>query len=185
MVQVITGNETPPNRKWIYRFLARHPQIRLARPSGLAPERARAFNRANVNDYFKQLKHLIEEYKIPWSHVYNVDEKGMQRGGKGGIKCIKYFVPRGRRANYKLRSSNLELVTIIECVCADGSSIQPGFIFAGKEFQRDLFHDIDPRVISLSHTGWTAEYLCLEWFKQCFIPQANARHVSDAPILLI
>ncbi|CDO71859.1 hypothetical protein BN946_scf184940.g6 [Trametes cinnabarina] len=170
MVQAVTGSETPPNR----------------RPSGLAPERARAFNRTNVEDYFKQLRDLIEQYKIPWSHVYNMDEKGMQRGGRGKIKRIKYLVPRGRRANYKLRSSNLELITIIECVCADGSSIQPGFIFAGKEFSRDLFHDIDPRVcIALSRTGWTAEYLCLEWFKRCFIPQANAHRVSDAPILLI
>ncbi|CDO74026.1 hypothetical protein BN946_scf185043.g76 [Trametes cinnabarina] len=186
MVQFMTGSDSPPNRKWVYRFLARHPDIHLGRPSGLAPERARAFNRTNVEDYFKQLKNIIDEYGIPWSHVYNMDEKGMQRGGKGKIKRIKYFVPRHRRVNYKLRSSNLELITIIECICADGSSIQPGFIFAGKEFSRDIFRDIDPRVcIALSRTGWTAEYLCLEWFKRCFIPQVNARRVSDAPILLI
>ncbi|KAJ3008482.1 hypothetical protein NUW54_g3140 [Trametes sanguinea] len=144
------SNEGTPVDK-MYHFLARHLDICLRRPSGLAPERARAFNCANVDDYFKKLKAVIKEYSIPWSQVYNMDEKVIQRGGKGNIKRIKYLVPRERHANYKLRSSNFELITIIECICADGTSIQPGFIFAGKEFSRDLFPDIDPRQAAIEN----------------------------------
>jgi hypothetical protein len=36
-------------------------------------------------------------------------------------------------------SANLELVTIIECICADGESLKPGFIFPGKEFHPEWF----------------------------------------------
>ncbi|KAJ2987774.1 hypothetical protein NUW54_g9326 [Trametes sanguinea] len=188
MVQAITGQSARPNRKWVYRFLARHPQIRLGRPSGLAPERAQAFNRTNVADHFAKLKELIKRYKIPWNHIYNMDEKGIQVGGHGRIRKIKYFVRRGRRTNYKIRSSSLELVTVVECVCADGSTIQPGIIFSGERLSTDIFMNasVDPHVcISVSPNGWTSNFHCLEWFRQCFIPQATSRRTSDAPLLLI
>lgn len=37
----------------------------------------------------------------------------------------------------------------------------------------------------MSPNGWTDDALCAEWFENSFIPQANMKHVSDAPILLI
>ncbi|KAJ2965757.1 hypothetical protein NUW54_g14012 [Trametes sanguinea] len=115
-----------------------------------------------------------------------MDEKGMQRGGKGQIKHNKYLVPRGQRTNYKLHSSDLQLITIIECVCADGSAIQPTFIFGGKDFNSDMFEGIHPDVcVAHSPSGWTQNTICVEWFKRSFIPQTNARRVSEAPILLI
>jgi len=62
-----------------------------------------------------------------------------------GRTFLKYFIPRERRPQYKIRSPNLELVTIIECVCADGESLPPGFIFAGKEFHPEWF-EVDPEI---------------------------------------
>ncbi|CDO76318.1 hypothetical protein BN946_scf184751.g10 [Trametes cinnabarina] len=186
LVMQITGESQPPSHKWIYRFLKRHPGIQLGKPAGLSPERAQAFNRPTVDDHFKKLKAVIDQYNIPWSHIYNMDEKGIQRGGGRRLQWIKYFVPRGRRVNYKLHSANLELITIIECVSADGGNILPGFIFAGSQFEAELFKDVDPRVvIAHSPNRWTDSFLCIEWFRKCFIPQANARRVSDAPVLLI
>lgn len=146
LVKQITGAPRPPNDKWVYRFLQRHPGVKLGKPSGLDPKRAQAFNRTVVEDHFKHLEAIINEFNIPWSQIYNMDEKGIQRGGGQRLQNIKYFVPRGQRTNYKLRSANLELVTIIECVSADGGNILPGFVFAGKEFLRDWFRDVDPRI---------------------------------------
>ena len=37
----------------------------------------------------------------------------------------------------------------------------------------------------MSPNGWMDDFLCTEWFEKCFIPQATARKVSNAPILLI
>ncbi len=146
MTTILTENPKPPNKKWIYRFLNRHPEIVLGKPSGLDPKRVQAFNRPVVDDYFNKLQNIIDTYDIPWSHVYNMDEKGVQRGGGCRLQNIKYFVPRGRRPKYKLRSSNLELVTIVECVCADSTNIQLGFIFLGKEYSAGWFKDVDPRI---------------------------------------
>lgn len=68
-----------------------------------------------------------------------MDEKGCQRGGGRKTSAQKYFVPRNKRPKYKIHSGNLELVTIIECVSADGTALQPGFVFMGKEFCPEWF----------------------------------------------
>jgi hypothetical protein len=121
-----------PSRNWIPLFLRRNPSIKLGKPSGLDPKRAQAFNRTVVSHHFDLLKEVIEKNGIPWENMYNMDEKGCQRGGGRKASSRKYFVPRTKRPKYKKRSANLELVTIIECVNADGESIAPGFVFQAK-----------------------------------------------------
>jgi len=39
--------------------------------------------------------------------------------------------------------------------------------------------------VSMSPNGWTDDFLCTEWFEKTFIPQAQARNDTGAPILLI
>jgi hypothetical protein len=39
--------------------------------------------------------------------------------------------------------------------------------------------------VSTSPNGWTDDFLCTEWFKKSFIPQATARNKSGKPILLV
>lgn len=96
-----------------------------------------------MQDYYKQLLEILEEYGIPWENIYNMDEKGVQRGGGRRMQQIKYFISRRRRPHYKLRSDNLELVTIIECISADGTALSPGFVFEGKEFSPEWWIDGD------------------------------------------
>jgi DDE superfamily endonuclease/Tc5 transposase DNA-binding domain len=191
-----------PGRGWIPCFLRRHPDIVLGKPSGLDPKRAQAFNRTVVGNHFRLLKEVLDEKDIPLENRYNMDEKGCQRGGGRKTSAQKYFVPQNRRPRYRLRSGNLELVTIIECVSADGTALLPGFVFSGKEFCPEWF-SVQPDIwygvpfffvtipdsmnssISTSPNGWTDDFLCTEWFWKSFIPQATARNTSGKPILLI
>ena len=53
----------------------------LSSASGLDPKRAKAFNRPVVNRYFDELKELVESHGIPIKNIYNMNEKGCQRGG--------------------------------------------------------------------------------------------------------
>jgi hypothetical protein len=105
-----------PGRQLITRFLARHPSIKLGKPSGLDPKRAQCFNDTTVTNHFELLKNVLHDLDIPWENVWNMDEKGCQRGGGRKVSAEKYFVPRNKRPCYRQRSGNLELVTIIECV---------------------------------------------------------------------
>jgi len=135
----------PPGKSWIRSFLGRWPEIKLGRPSGLDPKRASAFNRPVVERHTDLLDGIIKKHDIPRENIYNMDEKGCQRGGGRKSSSRKYFVPRNRCPKYRQRSANLELVTIIECVCADGTALLPGFVFSGKEFCPEWF-DVDPDI---------------------------------------
>jgi hypothetical protein len=65
-------------KRWYLRFVGRHPEIRLGKPSGLDPKRAQCFNRTIINDHFRQLSEVLNTKGIPWENVYNMDEKGCQ-----------------------------------------------------------------------------------------------------------
>jgi hypothetical protein len=135
-----------PCRNWIYLFLKRHPEIVLSTPCGLDPKRAKAFNRPVVNRYFDELASLTESLGIPIENIYNMDEKGCQRGGGKRGTRRKYLYSRKQRAKYKHRSANLELITIIEAICADGTDLKPGFVFPGSSFSPEWF-DNHPDIV--------------------------------------
>lgn len=134
-----------PSRGWVRLFCARHPNIVMGKGSSLDPKRAQAFNRPVVTRHFELLKKIMEEHGIPWENVYNMDEKGCQRGSRKGSNR-KHFFARNKRPKYKIRSGNLELVTIIECVCADGSSLLPGFVFPGNGNYCPEWFTVDPKI---------------------------------------
>lgn len=134
-----------PCRGWIPAFLRRNPDIKLSKSSGLDPRRAQAVNREVVGRHFDHFKKIIKDHAIPPENIYNMDEKGCQRGGGRKKSARKYFIPRHRRPAYKIRSANLELITIIECVSANGCGLMPGFVFSGVE-QCPEWWDVDPRI---------------------------------------
>ena len=39
--------------------------------------------------------------------------------------------------------------------------------------------------IGMSENGWTDDFLCTQWFRETFIPQATRRNITGDPILLI
>ncbi|KAJ8584219.1 hypothetical protein M405DRAFT_747439 [Rhizopogon salebrosus TDB-379] len=129
-VEALCGRK--PSRRWIYRFLRRNPDCTLGRPAGLDPKRARHFNYTTVNKHFEKLQGVFDKDDIPLCNVLNVDEIGVQLGGgrKGtGEQCLFAHMDKSR---YKIKSDDLELVTILESVCADGTApVKPCFVFAG------------------------------------------------------
>jgi hypothetical protein len=135
-----------PSRNWVYNFLKRHSSINFYIASGLDPKRAKAFNEPVVGRFFDKLAALIEEHDIPIENIYNMDEKGVQRGGGKKASRRKYLYSRKQKAKYKHRSANLELITIIEAVCADGSKLKPGFVFSGSTFSPEWF-DFDDEIM--------------------------------------
>ena len=135
-----------PSKNWIYSFLKWHPNIVLSLASGLDPKHAKAFNCPVVNWYFDEFKELVESHGIPIKNIYNMDEKGCQRGGGKKTSCRKYLYSWRQRAKYKHHSANLELITIIEAICTDGTELKPGFIFLGTSFSPEWF-DCHPDIV--------------------------------------
>ena len=138
-------NNKHPSKAWIRKFMMRHEQqLKASRGCGLDPKRAQAFNYTTVHAHFELVKETIEKHNIPWRNVYNMDEKGIQMGGGRKGTRTKYFFATDDKLKYKLQSDELQLVTVIEIICADGTAdIGPGFVFPGTTKHREWFEEPD------------------------------------------
>ncbi|KDQ51449.1 hypothetical protein JAAARDRAFT_62513 [Jaapia argillacea MUCL 33604] len=177
-----------PSLEWVKAFYACHKdELKFCGTSGLDLKQAQAFNPATMSDHFKKLGDAIKEHKYKLRNIYNFDETGMQIGGGRRSTGKKYFISRRSRAKYKKWSAYLELVTMVECVCADGTKLDLGFIFqGGKTFDMDWFLDHPDIFVGLTENGWTDNFQCEKWFTNVFIPKACAKAGNEEdPILLI
>src|SRR5260370_38069518 len=129
-----------------------------------------------------------------------MDEKGIQLGGgwKKGQK--KYFFIKSWKQWYKICSDNLELVTVLECINAAGSSAPTSFMLSSGcfpdiqgvmgvglcVFSLYIYSLLTSRVrIGISESGWMDHQFVAEWIAKVFIPAAHDAAVDvTKPILL-
>lgn len=71
---------------------------------------------------------------IPPENRYNPDEKGVQMGIGARTQVL---VDRDQKVVQSTEHGNRDLVTIIETVCADGTSLPPSVIFEGARINMD------------------------------------------------
>ncbi len=131
---------------WVKLFLSRNLQVTLGKPSGLDPSRAWAFSKPVAQHHIKLLDEIITKHNIPVENIYNMDEKGCQLEGGRKAGAIKYLIPWNRRPKYRKQSAELDLITNVEVVSANGESLLPGFIFSGKEFSPEWFQ-VNPKIM--------------------------------------
>lgn len=91
-----------------------------------------------------------------------MDKKGIQLGIVGRTAAL---VDRDQRQVKKIESGNRELVTIIECVCADGIALRPSIVFQGA--RRDLRWSKDNPCDARSGLSFT-KFVFAEHFEQRF-----------------
>ncbi|KIK51107.1 hypothetical protein GYMLUDRAFT_252387 [Collybiopsis luxurians FD-317 M1] len=174
-------NEKTVSKTWIHSFLKEYDEtVKLARGHGLNTRCAQAFNFPTVHHHFKLFLEVLKENGIPWENVY------IQLGGGCHNSQEKFFYSRRDKMMYKQKGDSLELVTIIDCVCADGTaSIKPAFVFAGTTKFAEWFEVDNNILVANSENGWTDNEIGFEWFKETFVPQAQVQNHPGKLILLI
>ncbi|KAI0030090.1 hypothetical protein K488DRAFT_72468 [Vararia minispora EC-137] len=136
-----------PSRDWVNRFLIRHPELRPSKGNRLDRKRAGAFNIHVVNEHFEGLRELFGGH-IPARNVFNFDELGVQLGGGRTNNGRKYIYHVKDKAKYRMSDDNLELVTVLETLCLDGTApIKPAFLFSGKSKHCEEWYAEDPGVL--------------------------------------
>jgi hypothetical protein len=174
---------TPIGKKWITHFLKRHPQLKFIV--------GRAINAACLKDvtkdvlikWFNDVRKIFDNYNIDLKNVYNMDESGFSIG-KIEATCV--IINAKIRAKYQAQPGRQEWVSVVECICADGTTIPPLVIFHGENLSSSWI----PANIhgnwkfSCNSRGWTSNIHGLEWLQHCFEPATHEKANGQPRILI-
>ncbi|KAF1965771.1 hypothetical protein BU23DRAFT_593520 [Bimuria novae-zelandiae CBS 107.79] len=90
--------------------------------------------------YFNLLHEKMAQYNIQACNTYNIDEKGFLIGILGRSKRIfNREIWERKEVTAALQDGEREFVTCLATICADGSALPPGLIFAALGGLRDTW----------------------------------------------
>jgi hypothetical protein len=161
---------------WVDRFVQRHPDQLMSKwTTAMENSRHKANSGRKYSLYFDLLREKIEQYHIEPRHMYNMDEKGFMLGVVGHSKRIfsRTSYEEGKRRS-AIQDGSREWITLLACICADGSSLEPALIYQSTSgsiqdsWLQALNHETHQIRISSSSSGWTNNNIGLAWLKQVF-----------------
>ena len=181
------------SESWVTRFLNRHHDHIVSRwTSAMDSSRHNAESGYKYKLYFDLLQQKITEYDIEPENTYNMDEKGFAIGLLGRTKRIfsrrQYEKKEVRQA---CQDGSREWVSLLAAVCADGTALPPGIIFASKNstIQSHWVADIEagthPIHVASSPTGWTNNDIGLAWLEQVFDRYTKAKARRSYRLLIV
>ena len=135
------------------------------------------------------LEQKTKEYNILAQNTYNMDEKGFMIGVSTKQHRIfsKQAFQKGQiLAN--IQDGNRQWITVIATICADGSWLPLGVIFAGNirdTWVKDKVMDTFEGHIGSTTNGWTDDKMGLYWLQQIFdrYSKPKARNSRDWRLL--
>lgn len=124
---------------WVHNFLDRH-QDRLAPrwSSPLDRKRANGLNPITKEQHFKLIQDTNERYEIMPENDYGMDESAFMlgRGRKARVIGRKQSGGKRIKQSHVHQDGNRETVTVVETICADGSTLIPTVVYRGKRFNK-------------------------------------------------
>ena len=166
-IQLVTYD--PLGQQWVPRFLARHPQLKSVMGKCIELARVKESSPEVIKEWFNVLKQTMDEENISWENVYNADESGF---GVGKKRATRVIVDVSLKEAYQAEPGRQEWVTVMECVCADGTFIPSLIIFKGANLCKDwiVANVPDDWHLSCNTKGWTSNEHGMKWMKQLFEP---------------
>ena len=138
-------------REWYYGFMFRHPKLVLKAPEGMSLARAIAFNRTNVEVFFKALTEAYERYSFMPDRIFNLDESGLSTV----MKPTKVICERARPVGTQVARERGSHMTFVGIVNAAGHGYPPVFIIARRRMNADFLRGTTAgTTVLLQPNGW-------------------------------
>ncbi|RKK28409.1 hypothetical protein BFJ65_g353 [Fusarium oxysporum f. sp. cepae] len=174
----------PVGKHWAYNFIKRQPELKTRQFRRYDYQRAKCEDPTIIRGWFRLVENTIAKYGIRSDDIWNFDETGFMMGviEPGTVVTSSYRQGRPKQ----VQPGNREWITVIEGINAEGQSIPPFIIGAGKDHLANWYQECDlpgDWVIALSEKGWTDNKLGLEWLKH--FDQATAKRTNSRYRLLI
>jgi hypothetical protein len=177
---------------WVLRFLDRNNDRIVSKWSkAMDAVRHHADSYLKYRLYFDLLHEKMALYNIQACNTYNMDEKGFLIGILGRSKRL---FSRGmwerKEVTAALQDGEREFVTCLATICADGSALPPGLIFAALGGLRDTWvagieagkHEV---FCCTSPTGWSNNEIGLSWLEQVFQRATKEKAKRDYRLLIV
>ena len=136
-----------------------------------------------LSAWFNAYQKVVQEQGIKQENTYNMDESGFSIGTMESTRiildstlCTKHQAHPGRQ----------EWVSMVECICADGSILPPLGIFKGKNVLQNWIPNevLDNWFFSANIKGWTSNLHGLEWLKRVFEPATRMKAKGQYRLLI-
>lgn len=177
---------------WVTRFINRNKDTVIPKwASAVDAARHQADSYSKYRMYFDLIHESIARYNIQACNSYNRDEKGFILGILGRSKRI--FDKRmweKKEVTAALQDGEREWVSCLATICADGSALPPGLIFAALGGLRDTWVEsiqagIHEVFIAISPTGWSNNEIGLSWLEQVFQRTTKEKALRDYRLLIV
>jgi hypothetical protein len=164
--------EKPPGKNWHKAFEKRHPELKSRKVKAVDWKRHDNNIYDKVVDWFQVIGRELQDPEIdPWN-VYNMDETGIMLCM---LNSVKVLVGKNDARNYRGAGVRRSMVTAIECISADGWSLDPMIIWPAKTHRSHWTTYPTPGWhYACSESGYTDSRISLEWLRRVFDPQTKA-----------
>jgi hypothetical protein len=131
----ITLVEYPPiGEQWIDRFIKRHDSLQTAFARRIDASRVQETTVDAIMQWLNLVVNTIQKYGVQKKDIYNMDESGFAIGSTQGA-CV--IINSQIRSQFQAQPGRQEWVMVIECICGDGSMIDPLVIFKGEKLNTE------------------------------------------------
>jgi hypothetical protein len=148
----------PLGQDWVPRFVQRHPHLKVRQGRRIEVQRMNGVTIPVVKAWFDAYKDLLIRMKIEEKNIYNMDETGFSIGTMDSTRVI---VDSTLHTRFQAHPGRQEWVSVVECICADGTLIEPLVIFKGQNVLQSWVPNevINKWYFSANSKGWTSCWL--------------------------
>ncbi|XP_030746083.1 uncharacterized protein LOC115877126 [Sitophilus oryzae] len=145
---------------WMQSFMKRHPRLSNRKPENTSIARASAFNKTNVDEFFKNYAEVQAKYSFSPDRIWNIDETGITTV----LQAPRVIAEIGSKAVGQCVSAERgSLVTMCGIISAVGGSIPPLYIFPRIRMKDQFLYGAVPGAVGFAEkSGWMSANIFLK-----------------------
>jgi hypothetical protein len=186
-------SEKDVSESWIAGFVNRHGDHLVSHgTSARYRTRREADYEIDRKPYLDFMHRKMKEYDIEPGNTYNMDEKGFMIGATGRSKRV-FSREMWEREDFQesLQHSPSEWVTLLACICADGSALPPSLIYQAvtgalrPTWVQDIEAGNHQILVTSSPSGWANNDVGFAWLEQVFNPYTQKKAGRSRRLLIV
>lgn len=184
---LVDSLEPPPQyslgQDWVPRFIQRPPHLTVVIGRRIESLRMDGATKEVISAWFNAYQKVVQEYGIKQENTYNMDESVFSIGT---MESTRIILDSTLRTKHQAHPGRQEWVSMVECICGDGTILLPLGIFKGKDVLRNWIPDkvLNSWFFSANTKGWTSNLHGLEWLRRVFEPTTRTKAGGQSRLLI-